>query len=552
MTMHSRPGAESLRPGDPRELGPYRVIGRLGRGGMGTVYLAETASGAPAAVKVINADLADDPSFRDRFRREVDAARRVRRFCTAPVVDANLDDDPLYVVTEYVEGLNLDERISTSGPMQGSSLEHLAVGVATALTAIHGAGIVHRDLKPANVLLSPIGPRVIDFGIARALDTVTQATRTGQFIGTPAYMAPEVIAGQTATPAADVFAWGAVVAYAGTGRAPFQAATVPAILYQVTQGQPVLDGLDRTVRAMVERALAKDPRQRPTAQQLLDGLVGQEHADTEAVTASLRSDWRGVTRADGPPQPPTRVAPRRVPSPRTRWILTGVAAVAGAALLATVLALALGGDDGPPTSATPVFSDDFAGSGSGWEGGAYTEYPFSTSGYRYGAYAVKVGGSDTLRLARAPYKGVMPQRALISADIMVRSGPDYGQVGLFCRDSKDDRESGGYLFLVRVDGKGVLIRKVYGVTTAQQLLAGTTAPGFRPGKQNRLQIACEQQGKKVRLRLWINERLAADHVDGTAALSADGLAGTLVAQQNGGGNGVTADFDNFEIAQING
>ena len=177
---------DQLRPGDPSRLGDYRLVGRIGRGGMGTVFLAESARGERVAVKVINPELADDETFRDRFRREVESARRVRRFCTAPVLDAQLDGEPLFIVTEFVDGPDLDEFVRDSGPMRGSSLEHLAVGVATALTAIHGAGVVHRDLKPANVLLSSVGPRVIDFGIARALDTVSGATRTGQFIGTPA------------------------------------------------------------------------------------------------------------------------------------------------------------------------------------------------------------------------------------------------------------------------------------------------------------------------------------------------------------------------------
>src|SRR3954454_9646572 len=155
-----------LRAGDPTELGPYRLLGVIGRGGMGTVYLAESDSGERVAVKVINADFADDSSFRDRFRREVAAARRVRRFCTAPVLDAQVDNEPLYIVTEYVAGPDLAKFVRESGPMSGSSLDYFAVGLATAHGAIHGPDNVHRDLTPANVLLPPMGPRVIDFGIA--------------------------------------------------------------------------------------------------------------------------------------------------------------------------------------------------------------------------------------------------------------------------------------------------------------------------------------------------------------------------------------------------
>ncbi|MGH3378253.1 MAG: serine/threonine-protein kinase, partial [Actinoallomurus sp.] len=280
-----------LRPSDPQRLGSYKIVGRLGRGGMGTVYLAESESGERAAVKMINPDLADDETFRDRFRREVESARRVRRFCTAPVLDAQLDGEPLFIVTEFVDGPNLDAFVTSSGPMRGSSLEHLAVGVATALTAIHGAGVIHRDLKPANVLLSSVGPRVIDFGIARALDTISGATRTGQFIGTPAYMAPELISGGTASAASDVFAWACVVAFAGTGRAAFDGPTVPSVLYQISHGEPALDGLDEGLRHLVARALTKDPAQRPSAQEVLDVLTGRPHVDTAEAAANVGRTW---------------------------------------------------------------------------------------------------------------------------------------------------------------------------------------------------------------------------------------------------------------------
>ncbi|WP_460366661.1 serine/threonine-protein kinase, partial [Actinocorallia lasiicapitis] len=272
-------------------IGPYELVERIGRGGMGTVYLARDPQGRQVAVKVINTELADEPSFRDRFRREVTAAQKVRRFCTASVLDARLDAEPLYVVTEYVPGPDLDTQIREHGPMHGSSLEHLAVGVATALSAIHGAGIVHRDLKPQNVLLSPVGPRVIDFGIARALDTLVAATRTGAIIGTPAYMAPEVIQGQDATEAADVWAWGCVVAYAGTGTAPFAAQNVPAVMFAVVQNPPNLDGLDEGVRKLVEAALSKDPAARPTTQQILEALTGQTRPEAATLAEAVQANW---------------------------------------------------------------------------------------------------------------------------------------------------------------------------------------------------------------------------------------------------------------------
>ncbi|HEU5028494.1 MAG TPA: DUF4389 domain-containing protein [Spirillospora sp.] len=305
--------ADPLDQDEPRVLGPYRLLGRLGRGGMGTVYLAAEPDGRRVAVKVVNRELAGEPAFLARFRREVTAARRVHRFCTAPVLDAELDQDPPYVVTEYIDGPSLETAVRERGPLPGSDLEGLAVGVATALAAIHGAGIVHRDLKPANVLLSSTGPRVIDFGIARALDAPDGPTRTGQFVGTPSYIAPEVLHGGPVEQASDVFAWGCVIAYAGTGRPPFQGASVADTFRRIGAEEPVLDGLDPRLRAIVATALAKDPRRRPTAERLLSRLVGQEEADPARTAETVSATWR---RPDGAaPVPPPAPAPSPEPSP---------------------------------------------------------------------------------------------------------------------------------------------------------------------------------------------------------------------------------------------
>ncbi|WP_329240567.1 serine/threonine protein kinase [Actinoallomurus sp. NBC_01490] len=265
---------EDLQPGDPRRLGGYRLLSRLGRGGMGTVYLGENDDGGQAAIKVINQELASDTAFAERFRQEVRAARRVRRFCTAPVLDAEIDRPPYYVVTEFITGPTLQDAVESEGPLRGSDLEGLAVGMATALSAIHDAGLVHRDLKPTNVLLSSFGPRVIDFGIARALDSRTAVTRTGQLVGTPAYLAPELITGGEVTPVADVFSWGCVLAFAGTGRDPFNGRTLPEILHRVVYEPPDLDGLDPSLRGIVEASLAKDPKARPGVPELLTRLTG--------------------------------------------------------------------------------------------------------------------------------------------------------------------------------------------------------------------------------------------------------------------------------------
>ncbi|TDD25163.1 DUF4389 domain-containing protein [Actinomadura sp. KC06] len=303
--------AEPLEQDEPRVLGPYRLLGRLGRGGMGTVYLGAEPDGRRVAVKVVNRELAGEAAFLARFRREVTAARRVHRFCTAPVLDAGLDQDPPYIVTEYIDGPSLEKAVDGKGPLPGSDLEGVAVGVATALAAIHGAGIVHRDLKPANVLLSSTGPRVIDFGIARALDAPDGPTRTGQFVGTPAYIAPEVLRGEPVEQASDVFSWGCVVAYAGTGRPPFQGKTVAETFHRIGNDEPDLDGLDPRLRDVVAAALGKDPRGRPTARQILTRLVGQE--SPEQAAEAISTTWVGPSPA--PERAPEAEVPRPRPAP---------------------------------------------------------------------------------------------------------------------------------------------------------------------------------------------------------------------------------------------
>jgi len=265
---------------------------------MGTVYLGESPDGQQVAIKVINPEYSRHERFRMRFRREADAAQRVRRFCTAAVIEAALDDDQLYVVTEYVSGPNLEEAVDADGPLRGSSLDALAVGVATALTAIHSAGVVHRDLKPSNVLLSPVGPRVIDFGIARALDTLGGMTGTGEILGTPRYMAPEVLRGEPVSAACDVFSWGCLMAFAASGRAPFGGEALPAVLYQVLNTEPSLEGMEPALRELVTYALTKDPRNRPTSQQLLDHLVGRSAAPEQAAH-SVQASWQGPGRTPG-------------------------------------------------------------------------------------------------------------------------------------------------------------------------------------------------------------------------------------------------------------
>ncbi|WP_018636584.1 protein kinase domain-containing protein [Parafrankia elaeagni] len=264
------PPGEVLHPHEPRVIGPYRLLRRLGAGGMGTVYLAESA-GRRVAVKIVRPDLAADEEFRRRFRQEVDAARRVAPFCTAEVLDADPDAPAPYLVTEFIDGVRLDHAVE-NGPIGGSTLTGLAVGVATALTAIHSAGLVHRDLKPSNVLLSMSGPRVIDFGIAQALEGA-KAKPTAWGFGSAGWMAPEQVNGQPIGPEADVFTWGILVAFAGTGHHPFGTGTDLELSTRIVSWEPDLLGLPPGLKTLVAAALAKNPDARPNARDLLLNLI---------------------------------------------------------------------------------------------------------------------------------------------------------------------------------------------------------------------------------------------------------------------------------------
>ncbi|MGK5555562.1 serine/threonine-protein kinase, partial [Actinomadura kijaniata] len=264
-----------LRPEDPERLGAYRMLGRLGQGGQGVVLLGEDADGGRVAVKLLHTQPEQDSAHRRRFVQELAAAKRVARFCTAQVLDADLAGDRPYIVSEYVEGPPLNRLVADDGPLAGGALERLAIGTATALVAIHRAGLVHRDFKPHNVLLGGDGPRVIDFGIAKALDAAS--TVTSGVVGTPAYMAPEQMGGGAPVgPAADVFAWGATLCFAANGAPPFGQDTIPAVIGRILNAEPDLGALDGPLRDLVARALAKDPADRPTAMGLLHHLLGQD------------------------------------------------------------------------------------------------------------------------------------------------------------------------------------------------------------------------------------------------------------------------------------
>lgn len=351
------PEVTSLLPGDARTLGPYRLTGRLGEGGQGVVYLGHAPDGSAVAVKVLHERWTTSERVKERFGKEVAAARRVAPFCVAQVLDANLSGAPPYIVTEYVDGPTLLQSVRADGPRSGPALHRLAVATATALAAIHEAGVVHRDFKPANVLLGSDGPRVIDFGIARTVDGA--ATQTGSAVGTPAYMAPEQFANGAIGPAADVFAWGCVIAFAATGDAPFGSDSVAAVTQRVLYREPDLGALAGPLRDIVAACLVKNPSGRPQMRDILLFLLGRPGATRAPIGEALaagRQTAHSPGAALGTALDSTRsIAPTTTTdgtrfSPRTlRALAVGLGALATTAVLvvATLTWRSMAGDPGP-------------------------------------------------------------------------------------------------------------------------------------------------------------------------------------------------------------
>jgi eukaryotic-like serine/threonine-protein kinase len=412
-----------LRPADPASVGGYRLTARIGAGGMGVVYLAADGDGRSVAVKLVKAGIAADPDFRARFRREVAAAFAVGGTCTAKVVAADPDAPQPWLATEYVEGPSLAALVGTDGPLDPPTVEALAVGLAEALVAIHRAGVVHRDLKPANVIVSPAGPKVIDFGIATAAEA-TVVTRSGAIVGSPGYLAPEQVSTGLAGPPADVFGWALTVAFAAGGRPPYGTGQAEVLVYRALFEEPSLDGVPPSLAPFVRAALAKDPAARPTAAALLAGLVPDATDPGEATIRILGERWHpglpdhrvaaaprapgvgdpatavgvpatlrmpdtdggpagerphppgasaSLRRSFGPPSSeflgralPERPPPRRPrPARRWRWLLpAGGAALAAGTVLIALAAGVFGGRGAPSTPAgagTPTAGPPIAG-----------------------------------------------------------------------------------------------------------------------------------------------------------------------------------------------
>jgi len=403
--MVVRPALQPLRRWDPERIGPYALLGRLGAGAMGQVFLGRSTAGRLVAVKTIKIEFAEEAGFRARFAHEVAAARRVSGVFTAAVVAADADADMPWLATAYVPAPSLTQLVRACGPLPVPATRWLAAGCAEALESIHLAGLVHRDLKPSNVLVSPDGPRVIDFGVARAAERV-QLTVTRGAVGTPAYMAPEQARDtRQASAASDVFSLGATLLYAATGHAPYQGETVMDVLVRLATEPPDLAGLPGELTGLVTDCLERSPRQRPTSATLLSQLGphvqegaarGGHHAYLTDQAMALIGDYQhgppltaqapagdgagdeatfgshsalSAPRAPGvrrwPARRPAIVPGRPAPAPRPRrlrrrrhgaWL--GVAGLAGAAValvaVGAVIAVALdGGSDGPSTASSP-------------------------------------------------------------------------------------------------------------------------------------------------------------------------------------------------------
>ncbi|MFI7618286.1 serine/threonine protein kinase [Nonomuraea terrae] len=352
-------GLSPLLQNDPDRIGPYRLAGRLGAGGMGTVFAGADDAGRRAAVKMIHRQLAHDPEFRARFRREIALLHRVKGLCTVRVLDADAGAERPWLATEYVAGPTLAQRVAQNGPLSEQEIVGLAAGLGEALRAMHAVGVVHRDLKPSNVILSPTGPRLIDMGIARAMDE-TSVTRTGVLVGSPGWISPEEYRGGDVGPAADVYGWALVVVFAATGRAPFGTGRPEVLASRILTETPDSSAVPEGLQHLVNQALAKNPDARPSADRIIDAATRIWRQSDESATTAVQEVTRLLDQTWVMPfdeEPPWSF--RESPLPRRRLIPFVVAggAVTAAAVAIAAAAFAL---DMPRSGSTDVSAQPYA------------------------------------------------------------------------------------------------------------------------------------------------------------------------------------------------
>ncbi|MYR41969.1 serine/threonine-protein kinase [Streptomyces sp. SID5910] len=470
--------AEVFRPlqaGDPAVVAGYRLVARIGAGGMGRVYLSHTRGGRPVAIKVVRPELADDPSFRRRFRREVEAARRVRGAYTAELVDADTEGVPPWLATLYVPGPSLTAAVARRGPLPVPAVLWLMAGVAEALQAIHGVGVVHRDLKPSNVLLAADGPRVIDFGISVTAG-LSSHTATGSTVGTPHFMAPEQATAGEVSPATDVFALAQTAAFAALGEPLYGDGIAPVVLYRIVHEEPDLSRLPEPLRPLFARCLASDPRERATPAEVVQWCRERLGADADAGAGP--AVWNEVTGPEvtvpGPARTPMapstaaatlslRPAARRRMPWRRAALVTAVTVTAGALMWST-------------WSGLTWFGGDRSGAGER-AAGTPTATPAPTSSARSTASpspASPAAGASSARGA-VPLSPVWLYRTnSLSLDEPMLRTDRGGDIRLDCEDDVDCAlHSGTSRFVQLFNGKAASL------DVCRHLLSGATGSEYR-------------------------------------------------------------------------